>query len=132
MDILLDTNVLIYAMVNDRRLGESARTIVTDAGNTCYFSAVSVWEVVLKHGVNPSNLPIDGLRFLSNCKRSGAIELPMTAHHAAMSAEVVDMGHNDPFDRMLIAQAKLRGCMLMTCDKVLISYGLPMLIDGRV
>ena len=134
MDVLLDTNVLLYAISDDARLGRVARGTMADRANRLYFSAVSVWEVALKHGVNPTNLPVDGERFASYCRRSGALELPLSARHAALSAAVAkapEIDHKDPFDRMLLAQAKVEGLMFMTCDKTIMKYGWPLLIDGR-
>ena len=132
MDVLLDTNVLLYAMSNDDRLGASAREMIEDPRIICHFSAVSVWEVVIKHGVNPGNVPVDGARFVTLCKQAGVRELPLTGNQAALSAEVVETGHKDPFDRMLLAQAKIKGYLFMTCDKVIMRYGFPFTIDGRV
>ena len=132
MDILLDTNVAIYAFARDKRLGDAALEILHDPFNAFYFSAVSVWEVVIKHGVDPSNMKIDGATFVSSCKQSGGFELPLTANQVTLSDTVLDaMGHRDPFDNMLMAQAKINGLEFMTCDKAIVNYGLPFVIDGR-
>lgn len=134
MDLLLDTNVLLFAMVGDPRLGTDARKLMSAPANRCYFSAASVWEVVIKHGKRPDVMPIDGGRFLSTCLLSGASELPVLSRHVLLVASLdqgAAAGHKDPFDRLLLTQAKSEGMMLLTCDSLLLGYGEPFLVDSR-
>ena len=134
MDLLLDTNVLLFGMSDDPRLGAEARRMISSPANRCRFSAASVWEVVIKHGKRPDVMPIAGDRFMSACLLSGADELPVLSRHTLFVnglAQGTTEGHKDPFDRLLLAQAKSEGMLLLTCDSLLLSYGEPFLIDAR-
>ena len=134
MDLLLDTNVLLFGMTDDPRLGVEARRMISSSANRCHFSAASVWEVVIKHGKRPDVMPIDGDRFMSACLLSGADELPVLSRHTLLVnglAQGSAEGHKDPFDRLLLAQAKSEGMFLLTCDSLLLGYGEPFLVDAR-
>ena len=134
MDLLLDTNVLLFGMADDPRLGPEARRMISSPANRCHFSAASVWEVVIKHGKRPDVMPIDGDRFMSVCLLSGAEELPVLSRHTLLVdglAQGSAAGHKDPFDRLLLAQAKSEGMLLLTCDSLLLGYGEPFLVDAR-
>ena len=134
MELLLDTSVLLFGMTGDSRLGIEARRMMTSPDNRCHFSAASVWEVVIKHDKRPDVMPIDGGRFMSACLLSGADELPVLARHALLVAELSQestASYKDPFDRLLLAQAKSEGMLLLTCDSLLLSYGGPFLVDAR-
>jgi len=135
MDLLLDTNVLLFGMSDDPRLGAEARRMISSPANRCRFSAASVWEVVIKHGKRPDVMPIDGDRFMSACLLSGADELPVLSRHTLFVnglAQGTAEGHKDPFDRLLLAQAKSEGMLLLTCDALLLGYGEPFLVDARL
>ena len=135
MELLLDTNVLLFGMSDDPRLGAEARRMISSPANRCHFSAASVWEVVIKHDKRPDVMPIDGDRFMSACLLSGADELPVLSRHTLLVpglAQGSATGHKDPFDRLLLAQAKSEGMLLLTCDALLLGYGEPFLVDARL
>ena len=134
MELLLDTNVLLFGMADDPRLGPESRRMISSPANRCRFSAVSVWEVVIKHAKRPDVMPIDGDRFMSACMLSGAEELPVLSRHALLVSGLSQgsaVGHKDPFDRLLLAQAKSEGMLLLTCDAILLGYEEPFLVDAR-
>ena len=127
MNLLLDTHLLLWALSNDKRLSKEARSMIMDEDNTIYFSSVSVWEVVLKHSLHPKNVTITGKDFSQYCLQAGFIPLEMTPFHAisveSLSYENSLQVHNDPFDRMLIGQAKSERYLFLTHDKLLAGYG---------
>ena len=92
MNILLDTHILIWALNDDPRLPEKARELILDEGNVVYYSSVSIWEVSIKHAIHPDT------------RADGAPP------------------HHDPFDRMLISQAKAENMTFITHDSLLPYY----------
>lgn len=118
--MLLDTHMLLWAAAGS--LPEKAEKVIADAGNALYFSPVSIWEIVIKNGLGRSDFKVapDVLRrgLLDNQYN----ELPITSRHALAIDDLPTL-HKDPFDRMLLAQAKAEGILLMTADGVLREYG---------
>ena len=135
MDLLLDTNVLLFGITNDHRLGKQSRALMESSQTRCFYSAISVWEVAIKHERRPADIPVDADEFLAYCQVSGAIELPLRANQTLLLPTLTRPqeapAHNDPFDRMLLCQAKSEGMQLMTCDALLLGYADARLIDGR-
>lgn len=129
MKLLLDTHILLWVLVDDARLPNSARTLIEDSSNEIYFSAISPWEVQIKHDAHPDRLKLTGSEFLDYCKRSGFAELPVKAKHVSMLELLDDASgsqiHRDPFDRMLICQAMAEQMMLLTHDKRIAAYNNP-------
>ena len=130
MDILLDTHIAIWALLDSPDLPASARSLVADADNEIYVSDVSAWEVAVKKVARPSSIPCDAERFLDKCEEAGYRFLPLS--HAALIAygrldysKAAD-AHKDPFDRMLVAQSKCSNMLLITHDRSLTLYGEPL------
>jgi PIN domain nuclease of toxin-antitoxin system len=118
MRLLLDTHVFLWVVAGSPRLKPAARLLIERA-EAVYVSAASIWEVAIKVRLgklqaNPDELAdaIDG---------SGFIELPVRAAHGAAVARLTPL-HNDPFDRLLIAQALTEPLRLVTADETLASY----------
>lgn len=120
MNILLDTHIAIWAISNHANLSQKARELISDPGNTIYFSAVSVWEVLLKHDSPKNNLTLTPKQFIEYCEESGYYQLYMTAKHIAVASELnisqIDKEHRDPFDRLLLSQAKAENYAFLTHD----------------
>ena len=121
MRVLLDTQVVLWAGVAPARLGDAQRLI--DEAEERLISAATTWEVVIKSALGKIRLdmPVGGWiqRSLSELV---AHSLPITNDHAAAVAELEPI-HRDPFDRMLIAQARQESALLLTADKALEPYG---------
>ena len=127
MRYLLDTHILFWSMSDEDKLSEQVLSMVNDPENEIMFSSASVWEVVIKHDKNPAGMPVGGQEFLEGCLEAGFMPLPIENHHVlAVSTLIRKEGeppHNDPFDRILIAQAKSEGVTLITHDRLLEGYG---------
>ena len=119
MNILLDTHMLIWAALD--RLPPKASTYILDASNKLFFSPVNIWEIVIKQGIDKTAIKIDVQSFYTNLKRQGYEELAVTSEHALAVAALPAI-HKDPFDRMLLAQAIVADCMLLTADSLLRNY----------
>jgi PIN domain nuclease of toxin-antitoxin system len=115
MRILLDTHALLWAA--NRRLSPSALALLEDTSNQLYFSTVSIWEIELKH----KRLDVDPRAFYQNLLFSGYQELPLTTHQVLSLSQLPSL-HNDPFDRILLAQALSEQVYLLTDDDTLKQY----------
>ena len=124
MNILLDTHIAIWALLDSPKLSQKARDLIVDPDNTIYYSVVSVWEVLLKHTEHPDNMDLTAKVFSESCKDAGFVPLELRDKHViAVSAfpPIVE-GHKDPFDRLLLAQAKTENMSLLTNDGKLPLY----------
>ncbi len=124
MKYLLDTHLLLWAIAGDRRLPARLRTLLAEDGAEACFSAASVWEVAIKNGIPRRALGIPADAFRRECLAAGFRELPVAARHAA-AVESLPHRHEDPFDRILLAQAIEEDCTLLTHDTLLPAYGPP-------
>lgn len=124
MKYLLDTHLLLWAISGDRRFPARARELLAESGVEAFFSAASVWEVSIKNGLPRRSLGIPADAFRRECLAAGFRELPVGARHAA-AVESLPHRHEDPFDRLLLAQAMEEDCVLLTHDTVLPAYGAP-------
>lgn len=122
MKALLDTHILLWATSESEHLPPVARAIITDPLNELWFSAASIWEVQIKTGLNRPDFQVDALQLRRRLLAGGAQELAITGGHAA---EVVHLPprHKDPFDRMLVSQARSEGLTLVTHDDAVAAYG---------
>ena len=127
MRILLDTHIALWAIFESSKLPEPARELLTQRANAVYYSTASVWEVTIKHALNRGNMPVPEERFVEACNQTGFLELPISDGHIfavkSLSRPADAPRHNDPFDRLLIAQAKVEGMHLLTHDELLGGYG---------
>ena len=99
------------------KLSESARTLLTTPENALFFSAASIWEIVIKRGPGREDFKVDPRRFRKMLIVHGYTELPVTAEQARM-VETLPLLHNDPFDRLLLAKARTEG----TVDASILQY----------
>ena len=122
MRCLLDTHIVIWAMVGSKMLSDKARSILQASDNSFYMSSASVWEVAIKHSVKPDEIPVTAEQVTRFCRESGITELPVSFAHA-QAVSRLPVYHNDPFDRMLVVQAKEEGLFVLTHDGRLPPYG---------
>jgi PIN domain nuclease of toxin-antitoxin system len=122
MDILVDTHILLWSAIQSPRLSAQAEMHLRSMQNTIWFSVLSLWEVALKRSKLRSDFTFEVKPLRTGLLTNGYLELNIDAHHIAT---VVDMPpyHTDPFDRLLVAQAKAEGMILLTSDKTLAAYG---------
>jgi PIN domain nuclease of toxin-antitoxin system len=118
MRLLLDTHVFLWAITGSPKLAASTRRLV-EAAEEVYVSAASVWEIAIKARLGKIDADLDAVA--SAIEPSGFLELPVRGVHAARVAELPDH-HNDPFDRLLVAQALVEPLRLITADAGLARY----------
>jgi PIN domain nuclease of toxin-antitoxin system len=119
--LLLDTHILLWAAGQPEKLSESARTLLTTPENFLFFSAASIWEIVIKRGLGRDDFKVDPRRLRKMLIVHGYTELPVTAEHA-LKVETLPLLHKDPFDRLLLAQAHTEGLLLLTVDASVLQY----------
>jgi PIN domain nuclease of toxin-antitoxin system len=124
MNVLLDTQIALWAITDSPRLSPLARKHILAPGTTVYFSAASVWEIAIKYRIARGDMPVSGEDAASLFRKAGYTELSISAAHAAATG-ALPMHHADPFDRLLIAQACHEPLRLLTHDKQLLAYAGP-------
>lgn len=118
MRLLLDTHIYLWCLSLDSHLKKSIRSTISNADEV-YVSSASIWEIAIKIKLGKIKLDINEL--IENIPGSGFLELPVTAKHAAVVSELPGY-HNDPFDRILIAQSISEPLHFLTADKLLANY----------
>lgn len=124
MNYLLDTHILLWAAYHPGRLSEQAVNILSDESNSLIFSAVNIWEIVIKTELKREDFKVNVPVLRRALKDNGYTEIAMTSQHcfALVGLEVL---HKDPFDRMLISQAISEGVILLTADSAVSQYDAP-------
>ncbi len=122
MNLLLDTHLLLWAASEPQRLTAKARTLLLDPANHLLFSAASLWEITIKNGLERSDFNVDPRRLWRMLVINGYRELPVTSEHTVAVNDLPHL-HKDPFDRILVAQARVEGLTLLTGDKLVAKYG---------
>ncbi len=118
MNLLLDTHVFLWWMADDRRLTASVKSVISDPDHLVAVSAASVWEIAIKRALGKLHAPDDVPAAL---RENDLDALPITVDHAALAGSL-PRHHDDPFDRMLVAQAMLEELTLVTHDRRLLDY----------
>lgn len=121
MKLLIDTHLLLWAAGQPERLSKAARQILRDPAHALLFSAASLWEVAIKRSLGREDFQVDPRLLRRGLLDNGYIELAITGEHAILVHDLPPL-HKDPFDRMLIAQAKVEGITLLTSDKRVANY----------
>lgn len=122
MKLLLDTHVVLWWTHDSRRLSETARELVGDPRHDVLLSAVVAWEIAIKRALGKLRMrPALVTELLAD---GGAAELAVSVAHAT-ELERLPMHHRDPFDRMLVAQARVEGAVLVSSDEALRKYDVP-------
>lgn len=129
MKLLLDTHVLLWALFKPSRLSSLALSYLEDPKNTTAFSLATLWEVQIKHLKNPRLMPPSAQELYEICRDEGLSALSIRPNHVFALGTLKQLPgskeHRDPFDRLLLAQAKMEGSMLLTHDEQLATYGEP-------
>ena len=129
MKILLDTHALLWALADPGRLGTKARSAIESPHSLVYVSAVSAWEIAIKHALARADMPVSAAEACSWAEASGFDLLPLALEHI-LTLEQLPLHHRDPFDRLLVAQAISEPLTLLSADAALVAYG-AMLHDAR-
>lgn len=132
MKILLDTHILLWALVDDVRLPKKARELIGNPSNEKFISTVSLWEVEIKHLSHPEKMPLSAKDLAAYCQQADIREIPITKRHVfalkSLRRPTNAPIHKDPFDRIMICQAMEDGLSFLTHDKLLKDYQLSCVI----
>ncbi len=124
MKLLLDTQILLWAAGQPERLSAAARKLLNDPRHELLFSAASLWEIAIKKTLGREDFRVEPRLLRRGLLDNGYAELSVTSLHA-VSLDSLPSLHKDPFDRLLLAQAKSEGITLLTADAQLARYGAP-------
>lgn len=122
MKLLLDTHAALWWLSDDDRLGVSSANLITDASNQVLLSAAVVWEVAIKRSLDKLDAPGD---FAATLLRAGALPLPIGIDHAE-AVGGLPWHHRDPFDRLIVVQAKIEQAVVVSNDEALRPYAVPL------
>ncbi|HME58106.1 MAG TPA: type II toxin-antitoxin system VapC family toxin [Terracidiphilus sp.] len=117
----MDTQIAIWALLDDVRLGEPAREALGDLTNECIFSVSSIWEIAIKRALKKPGFLHDPREIRRQLLANGYEELTIQSQHA-VTVDSIPLIHRDPFDRILIAQAMVEGITLLTADPRIAQY----------
>ena len=121
---LLDTHVALWWVESPERLDAHARRMIQEPRHALWLSAASLWEMAIKKSLGQLTYPGT---LLSELRKDGIEILPVLAAHALAVADLPHL-HRDPFDRLLVAQAKIEGLTIVTRDEKVRAYGVPCLL----
>jgi len=122
MNLLIDTRVLTWWSANSRRLGHRAKELISAPANSVWVSAASIWEISIKSSVG--RLDISGIlngRISDDLEMHGFRSLPIEVRHA-LAVRDLPLHRRDPFDCILIAQARHEDLTLLTADAAISAY----------
>ena len=119
---LLDTQLLVWLACSPDRLGSQLAEDLSDRKRPIHYSLVSLWEVAIKASLGRPDFQIDALALRQGLQGEGFIELAIAAEHV-LAVQYLPWIHRDPFDRLLVVQARQEGLLLLTADRMLRNYG---------
>lgn len=123
MRLLLDTHVLLWWLGGDARLDTTMQEAIGDPANEVWVSAASAWEMSIKSALGKLSMPDD---LLDELRRQGMSELAVGIEDG-LAAGALPRHHDDPFDRVLIAQARRHGLVLVSVDSRFAEYDVALL-----
>lgn len=123
MKYLLDTHTFIWVMERSRRVSKEIEGKISDPRNHVVVSVATVWEIIIKRMKKPLEMPKD---ILGGINQAGFVLLPIEIAHV-LEVEKLPLHHKDPFDRMLISQAKVENLTLITADPKIWEYKIPLI-----
>ena len=121
MRLLLDTHVLLWALIEPKRLSTEFRALLENPDHEVLFSAASVWEMSIKAALGRADFQVAPAAIVEAAEATGFVELPVRAA-AALKVAALPHHHRDPFDRLLVAQAMTEPAALYTADAQLRAY----------
>lgn len=124
MKLLLDTHTVLWWFFNDNKLSVKAREVIPEPANDCLVSSASAWEIATKHRIGRLPEAGDIVANLPAYLREARFSILEISLDHALLAGTLSGPHKDPFDRMLIAQAKIEKLLVVTVDPVFQLYGL--------
>ena len=132
MRLLLDTHILVWALMDDLLLPAQAAKLINDNGSELFCSSISVWETAIKNAKRPEIFKMPCEKLIQYCAEYGIRQLPLYFRHIEMYNTLVRPEnaplHNDPFDKIMIAQAKADNMFFLTHDRLLSDYHEPCIL----
>lgn len=117
MNLLLDTQVALWAITDNPKLSQKARDLIQSPKTSVWVSVANVWEIAIKHALGRGDMPVSSQDALRYFQESDYRLLPVEAEHV-VAVEELPMHHQDQFDRILVAQALVEPMRLMTHDSL--------------
>jgi PIN domain nuclease of toxin-antitoxin system len=122
MKYLLDTHILLWAAASPQKIPKKMRACIENEQNELFFSAASIWEIVIKNRIGRKDFQVDPRVFRTALTDNGYQELGITCEHVLFVHDLPDI-HKDPFDRIIVAQSSIEGMGILTVDPAVIDYG---------
>jgi len=113
---LLDTHALLWFLSGDERISPTSRQIISDPKNRCFISIASLWEMAIKINIGRLNLSFDLKELSTHLSENNLEVLPIAFEHILETLELEDH-HRDPFDRIILAQAKFERLTIISKDE---------------
>lgn len=131
MKYLLDTVIWLWSVGDAQRIGRAGLEVLRDGRSQIYLSAASVWEIAIKAKLGKYKLPeAPGPYVRSRMAAQGILALPITHNHS-LGVYDLPLHHQDPFDRLLIAQALAENMVILTSDRIFKDYPAQLLWCGK-
>jgi PIN domain nuclease of toxin-antitoxin system len=128
---LLDTNVFLWSNGAPERLNKQATAVLSSGASEIYLSAASSWEIAIKFALRALRLPSPPSQFIPDALRILSIRSLEISHFHALTAGALPSHHRDPFDRMLVAQARSEDMVLLTADNIFAKYDVQTIFSGE-
>jgi len=122
VNVLLDTHAFLWLITNDPALSNHARSRIASPDNAVYLSAVSTWEIAVKHRIGRLPLPDRPDRYIARQRALHAVDALALDEAATLHEPLLPPIHRDPFDRMLVCQALVHGMTILTADRAIQDY----------
>ncbi len=122
MKLLLDTQVWLWMQASPERFSSTAREMVDNQDNVLLLSPVSAWEIATKYVLGRLTLPIPPAEYVPSRMKSSGVDALALQHSHALQVATLPWHHQDPFDRILIAQAQVEGLPILSADRQLAAY----------
>lgn len=132
MNLLLDTHFALWCLYDSSKLNKDCFNLLSDPNNDIYVSSSSIWEISNKHLQNPKAMPLSGSDFYEDCLNNDFYILPVQAkvmhEYEQLTLKQGAKINKDPFDRILVAQAKYYKYLLVTHDHCMKYYNEPYIL----
>lgn len=125
MDYLIDTHAVIWFITDNKSLPAKTKKLIEDKENNCFVSIATFWEIAIKNSLGRLDLDADLEEVFELIEQSGFEILPITINHILSNANL-EHYHHDPFDRLMIAQAKCENLKIVTKDQFFENYNVPL------
>lgn len=121
MRYLLDTHIVLWLAYQPEKLPPHVFDLISTLDNKIYFSAVNLWEIIIKKSLGRPDFMVNPTLIYQGLLENGYRELPIYSQHGLEVAYLPDI-HKDPFDRILIAQARCEDLIMITADHLIFQY----------